>query len=283
MGDHASVYDADLHVPLIVRGPGIAAGKRVDALVSHYDLLPTLLDLEGLSAPSNVDGVSLKPIFAGQASSVHPYLFAEESVLTPQYAVRDARYKLIETLRTGEIQCFDNQTDPGEKEDICTQIPQKSSRIEACAGSAHSGDGRAGQLYPDWENNQALAVLEHRDSKALETLTPHELSIAPPYGWDLQLTGRLWKSVQGAADPQLSDFWAPPGAGAASATWWPGTELIGNYEVSLWFSGGSDPGQKLATDASFTVRFDGGTLSFPIDQSQGQGALERIGAFPQSR
>ena len=197
MADHRSVYDADVHVPLIFRGPGIPAGKRVDALASHYDVLPTLLDLEGISAPSNLDGMSLKPIFSGQASSVHPYLFAEESVLTPQYSVRDTRYKLIETLRTGEIQCFDNQTDPGETEDICGQIPQKAAElkqeldlhIQAMIGKAKS--------YPDWENNQALAVLEQRDSKALETLAPRELSIAPADSGHFQLTGRLWRMVAG--------------------------------------------------------------------------------------
>ena len=279
MADHRSVYDADLHIPLIFRGPGIPAGKRVDALASHYDVLPTLLDLEGLSAPSNLDGMSLKPIFSGQTSSVHPYLFAEESVLTPQYSVRDARYKLIETLRTGEIQCFDNQTDPGETEDICGQIPQKAAElkheldlhIQAMIGKAKS--------YPDWENNQALAVLEQRDSKALETLTPRELSIAPSESWHFQLTGRLWRMVQGATDSQESDYWAPPGPATASAIWRSDTPLIGDYEVSLWYTGGSDPGQKLATDANFTVRFKGGTLSFPIDQSQGQGRWNLLGRF----
>ena len=116
MVDHRSVYDADLHIPVIFRGPGIPAGKRVDALVSHYDVLPTLLDLEGLSASLKPGWHEPEADLLRAASSVHPYLFAEESVLTPQYSVRDARYKLIETLRTGEIQCFDNQTDPGEKQ-----------------------------------------------------------------------------------------------------------------------------------------------------------------------
>jgi len=279
MADHRSVYDADLHIPLIFRGPGIPAGKRSDALASHYDVLPTLLDLEGLSAPSNLDGMSLKPIFSGQASSVHPYLFGEESVLTPQYSVRDARYKLIETLRTGEIQCFDNQTDPGETEDICGQIPQKAVElkheldlhIQAMIGKAKS--------YPDWENNQALAVLEQRDSKALETLAPRELSIAPPGGAHFQLTGRVWRMVQGATDSRELDYWAPPGPGTASAIWRSDTPLIGDYEVSLWYTGGSDPGQKLATDANFTVHFKGGTLSFPMDQSQGQGRWNVLGRF----
>jgi arylsulfatase A-like enzyme len=279
MADHASVYDADLHVPFIVRGPGIAAGKRVDALVSHYDVLPTLLDLEGLSAPSNLDGTSLKPIFSGKASSVHPYLFAEASTLTPQYSVRDARYKLIETLRTGEIQCFDNQTDPGETADICEQIPQKAAELKGELDRHIQAMIKQAKSYPDWENNQALAVLEERDSKALEALTAHELSIEPPDGWDLQLTGRLWRTVHGTTDSQEAGFWAPPGSGTATATWLPGEQLIGDYEVSLWYAGGSDPGQKLATDANYTVRFKGGTLSFPIDQNQGQGRWNILGRF----
>jgi arylsulfatase A-like enzyme len=279
MADHRSVYDADLHIPLIFRGPGIPAGKRSDALASHYDVLPTLLDLEGLSAPSNLDGMSLKPIFSGQASSVHPYLFGEESVLTPQYSVRDARYKLIETLRTGEIQCFDNQTDPGETEDICGQIPQKAVELKHELDLHIQAMIRKAKSYPDWENNQALAVLEQRDSKALETLAPRELSIAPPGGAHFQLTGRAWRMVQGATDCRELDYWAPPGPGTASAIWRSDTPLIGDYEVSLWYTGGSDPGQKLATDANFTVHFKGGTLSFPMDQSQGQGRWNVLGRF----
>jgi hypothetical protein len=35
----------------------------------------------------------------------------------------------------------------------------------------------------------------------------------------------------------------------------------------------------LATDANFTVHFKGGTLSFPMDQSQGQGRWNVLGRF----
>jgi hypothetical protein len=55
--------------------------------------------------------------------------------------------------------------------------------------------------------------------------------------------------------------------------------LIGDYQVSRRYTGGGDPGQKLATDANFTVRFKGGTGSFAHDQSQGQGRLKLLGRF----
>ena len=46
------VYQTTLAVPLILRGPGIDAGKRIDANVGLVDLLPTALDLLGVALPS---------------------------------------------------------------------------------------------------------------------------------------------------------------------------------------------------------------------------------------
>ena len=45
-----NAYDESLRVPLLISGPGIPAGARVDQPTSHVDLLPTLLGLAGLDA-----------------------------------------------------------------------------------------------------------------------------------------------------------------------------------------------------------------------------------------
>jgi N-acetylglucosamine-6-sulfatase len=42
-------YDTDIHIPLIVRGPGIPAGHVTEAVTSHTDLSPTILKLAGES------------------------------------------------------------------------------------------------------------------------------------------------------------------------------------------------------------------------------------------
>lgn len=58
-------YETDLRVPFYIRGPGIAAGTVVEALVGSVDLAPTLLDLAGIAPPPVMDGRSMKPLLEG--------------------------------------------------------------------------------------------------------------------------------------------------------------------------------------------------------------------------
>jgi len=96
LGEHGEpthgyfVYDATLHVPLIVRLPdGSHAGEVVDAPVSTVDVLATVLDLAGLSAPSakSVHGRSLHSLikrnrYAEEDSRRRPIYF---ETLLPLY------------------------------------------------------------------------------------------------------------------------------------------------------------------------------------------------------
>jgi arylsulfatase A-like enzyme len=50
-----SLYEHSIHVPLVICGPGIAAGQRSEALVYLLDIFPTLCDLLGLAAPGSVE------------------------------------------------------------------------------------------------------------------------------------------------------------------------------------------------------------------------------------
>jgi len=51
-------FDTDIHIPLIVRGPGIPAGRSLDVVTSHTDLSPTIIALAGGSQP-NFDGLPI--------------------------------------------------------------------------------------------------------------------------------------------------------------------------------------------------------------------------------
>ncbi|MCL5006146.1 MAG: sulfatase-like hydrolase/transferase [Acidobacteria bacterium] len=278
--DHRSLYNADLHVPLIFRGPGIPSGKRLEDLASNYDILPTILDLENLLPPAHTDGVSLKGIIQGTTSEPpNHYLYCEESNLTPQYSIRNLHYKLIETMPTGKIQCFDEATDPRELHNICAQIPEEAAKLKAALDLHIQLLIRQAKSYPDWRNNLALAVLDQRDSKALNMLAPHRLIVAPTGGSHYQLTGRAWSIVKGLNKFGNLAYWAPPGPATAYVIWRSDTPLIGEYEISVWYGGTGQIGMKQATDADYTVRFKGGSLSFPFNQNEGQGEWHSLGSF----
>jgi len=72
MGEHRlmpgkmTAYDIDIRVPLIVTGPGIAAGRTVEEVAENVDLCPTFAELGGVSVPANVDGRSLLPLLRGE-------------------------------------------------------------------------------------------------------------------------------------------------------------------------------------------------------------------------
>ena len=51
-------YEESIHVPLYVAGPGIAAGE-ITRMVGLHDVAPTLIQLAGGQAPSNMDGKPL--------------------------------------------------------------------------------------------------------------------------------------------------------------------------------------------------------------------------------
>jgi N-sulfoglucosamine sulfohydrolase len=58
----ANLYDCGTRVPLIVRGPGVARGRVVEAFASLIDLAPTLLELGGVRVPDVMTGRSLWPL-----------------------------------------------------------------------------------------------------------------------------------------------------------------------------------------------------------------------------
>jgi len=69
LGEHGrfekgTSHEESARIPFVIRYPkGIRAGTVSDALVLNIDLAPTLFDLAGLTAPANIDGKSLRPIF----------------------------------------------------------------------------------------------------------------------------------------------------------------------------------------------------------------------------
>jgi arylsulfatase A-like enzyme len=58
-----TAFDSDIHVPLVVVGPGVPAGSSTDAMAENIDLASTFAQIGGSDPPS--DGHSLLPLFDG--------------------------------------------------------------------------------------------------------------------------------------------------------------------------------------------------------------------------
>ena len=92
------LYDSGLHVPLIVRWPGVTRpGTTRDQLISLIDLAPTILSMADISPPPWMEG----RIFVGPEQNLdkRTYIFAARDRIDQQpdtvRAVRDERFKYI--------------------------------------------------------------------------------------------------------------------------------------------------------------------------------------------
>ena len=74
MGHGKTLYDEQIHVPLIVLAPGAAAGRVVDEPVALIDVAPTVLDLGGLPAAPSFEGRSLRATLGGRLAGLVAWL-----------------------------------------------------------------------------------------------------------------------------------------------------------------------------------------------------------------
>lgn len=71
-----NLYEHTFRVPFIVKGPGIAAGKRVTGNIYLLDVLGTLCDIAHITPPGTHEGISFKPVLDGKRDSVRQTLYA---------------------------------------------------------------------------------------------------------------------------------------------------------------------------------------------------------------
>ncbi|MEM9883686.1 MAG: sulfatase [Planctomycetota bacterium] len=139
-GGKGTLYEGGLRVPLIVRGPGVAADAWCDVPTVGTDWYPTFLDWAGLrpdrhTADALVGG-SLAPLLADRASSVDrprdallfhfPHYQTDDG---PHSAVVHGRHKLIRFDVADRVELYDLSADPGEREDLAAEEPRLARRL----------------------------------------------------------------------------------------------------------------------------------------------------------
>ena len=117
-------FEPSVRVPLVVRAPGVAPGRR-DEPCSLVDLLPTFLDVAArrgsrVEPVEPIDGRSLLPVLeGGDADASRDVLseYASEGVTAPSRMLRSGDRKYVYT-RGLEPMLFDLAADPRETNDL---------------------------------------------------------------------------------------------------------------------------------------------------------------------
>ena len=122
-GKGPAMYEEIAHIPLILEQPGgVGAGTANSTLVSHIDLLPTMLELAGLAVPPILEGQRIVPLLQGAEDpeksiviEFHRYEIEHDSWggFQPIRCIVSDNHKLvINLLHTDEL--YDLDEDPAE-------------------------------------------------------------------------------------------------------------------------------------------------------------------------
>lgn len=124
--DKRFMYDVSMRTPLLVRWQGkIKPGSVNNTLVQNIDYAPTFLDIAGVTIPSWMQGLSLKPLLQNanatltrQSLYYHFYeVYADHAVL-PHLGIRTNLYKLIYFYTVNEWELYDLKKDPQELHNV---------------------------------------------------------------------------------------------------------------------------------------------------------------------
>lgn len=128
------LYETELHVPLILRWPGVLPkGQRIGEIVETFDIMPTLFDQLRHPLGAAVQGRSLLGLMQGQKWPGPGSAFAEANKhpRKEQWALRRGNYKVIRTIIQPDpndedspqtvvkgYELYDSTNDPDEQKNL---------------------------------------------------------------------------------------------------------------------------------------------------------------------
>ena len=139
-GHKGQLYEGGLRVPFVARWPGrIAPGSVTEQLAYFPDVLPTIAELTGATAPADTDGLSLVPTlcgekFAGRGQPQHDFLYWE---LGGQTAIRQGMWRAVRSRPNAKWELYDLAVDPGESKDLADSKPETVAKLAALAATSH--------------------------------------------------------------------------------------------------------------------------------------------------
>jgi arylsulfatase A-like enzyme len=146
IGHPPMLYDELLHVPLIIKGPGIPEDVVIEEQVSLLDIAPTIIDLLNLPRVKQFHGKSLVPLIKGRESKIESFVISEcfhssgkgvEGKGKGRFSIRSGREKLMYDVEDDHYEFYDLKNDPLETRDLYEGrkgdevLKQLKSKLEA--------------------------------------------------------------------------------------------------------------------------------------------------------
>jgi len=151
------MYEEQLHIPLVVRWPGVtAANSTCDAMITFLDLMPTLANAAGLVLPRPVDGRSLVPFLHGAGvtgwpDDVYCQYNGEGISLYSVRAVRSRRYKYV-YYPYDQDELYDEEVDPWELNNLAEE-PHAAPILAEMRGRLARWMEQVDDVLVDWNVN----------------------------------------------------------------------------------------------------------------------------------
>jgi len=182
-----TVYDGGIRVPFFIRWPGkLQAGRKIETVAAHIDVLPTLLDACGVAKPADLelDGLDFLPLLLGRAGDWPDRTIyiqwhrGDAPVLYRSCMARGPRYKLVDGK-----ELYDMAADPGEQHDIAAEHPDIVAAM------------RKG--YEEW----------FRDVSATRGYDPPRIVLGTPHENPTRLTRQDWRGPRAGWDASSLGHW----------------------------------------------------------------------------
>ena len=150
-GHRKNLFEESVRIPLILRyPPSVPEGIRVKSMTSIVDVLPTVLEVLGLQASWDAEGLqgsSLVPAWRGQAAAPERWIFAELKRPRPgdsRVALRKGDWKLLYHSESQELLgLWDLESDAEERSN---RLRESSPESDALRRSAQEAYGKLRKL-----------------------------------------------------------------------------------------------------------------------------------------
>lgn len=127
-----SHFEGSARVPLIMAGPGIEAGQKIESPVSLIDMAPTICELAEIPKRECFSGESLLPLARGETDQSRGWalsMYCGVTSNTISYMLRQGDHKLI-VYEGYPSRLFNIADDPQELNDLVNMEPERVKEME---------------------------------------------------------------------------------------------------------------------------------------------------------